>query len=575
MGMIAESAGGFCCAGRDGKIYFKVIGQDSEEIPLKIFKTYKFGEEYKISRIAYEDGIRSFKYGDKTRNTLWINQDNIFVVDEDQIEKIYNEVKDLTINSFEGTSIINPAWDMGDKIIIDGKPIIYQGEMSLNGRFIADIKSKISIKQKQETTVKKESQSAINRKVQSQIDQTEGKITLLAEETNIIIDEKLNEYDTTIKSIIEQSAGSILASVSGTYATKTELSDTEENIEASLELKVDTEKLISEINASADQIRLKADRFFVDANINGIYDYNYYDTRNALCVYFNTLTETSLMRSLYDLDNNGSINLIDVQRMALIINGSMQNSKILNGTFEIRTNDVKNCLVIKNGSEIAVSLGIGGVNAQLVSAENIICGTGTVTSNINGVVINGTSSSVYFISDGNIGTVITPSSISTSEISATTISASSEITVANGRVMYGLTSNHKYQCNWTDAQLDFYVDSINVGTLSDKRLKTDIKEIDEDFIKAIEEVEMKQFKIANRNGLVSFGILAQDLVEIFEKYNKNPFEYEIVRKTQYRTDDDTVYYAINYEQYLILKAKAQEQKIQSLIKRIEILEGVR
>ena len=75
---------------------------------------------------------------------------------------------------------------------------------------------------------------------------------------------------------------------------------------------------------------------------------------------------------------------------------------------------------------------------------------------------------------------------------------------------------------------------------------------------------MKQFKVANRNGLISFGILAQDLIEIFKKHGKKPFDYEIVYKTQFRTDDDTVYYAINYEQFLILKQKAMDKKIEEL-----------
>ena len=124
--------------------------------------------------------------------------------------------------------------------------------------------------------------------------------------------------------------------------------------------------------------------------------------------------------------------------------------------------------------------------------------------------------------------------------------------------VYG--EGHRYHLNWTEGQLQFWVDSTNVGTLSDKRLKKEIQDIDEDFIKAIEEIEMKQFKVANRNGLVSFGIMAQDLIEIFEKYNKNPFEYEVVFKTKYRTDDDTSYYAVNYEQFLILKQKANDIK---------------
>lgn len=131
------------------------------------------------------------------------------------------------------------------------------------------------------------------------------------------------------------------------------------------------------------------------------------------------------------------------------------------------------------------------------------------------------------------------------------------------KLVYG-QDGHRYYLDWTGSRLNFWVDTTNVGTLSDKRLKTEIQDIDEDFIKAIEEVEMKQFKVANRNGLISFGILAQDLIEIFKKYNKNPFDYEIVYKTQFRIDDDTVYYAINYEQFLILKQKAMDKKIEEL-----------
>lgn len=126
----------------------------------------------------------------------------MYIVDEEQVQKIYNKVKNLTINSFEGKTVIDPSIDIGDKIIIDGKSIIYQGEMSLSGRFIADIKSKISIKQKQETTVKKESQKIINRRVQSRIDQVEGNITTLVEETtNQLSKEIHNNYQEVIKKL--------------------------------------------------------------------------------------------------------------------------------------------------------------------------------------------------------------------------------------------------------------------------------------------------------------------------------------------------------------------------------------
>ncbi len=179
---ISECAGGFAFIGRDGKLYIRSIYQDEQEVSLELFGSYKWGEEYKISKVSYEDGIRSFKFGNEADNTLWINQENMFIVDEEQVKNIYNQVKDLTTNSFEGKVIIDPALDVGDKLIIDGKPVIYQGEANFETRFIADIKSKIAIKQKQETTTKTQSQKVVNRRIQSRIDQAEGKIEQLVEE---------------------------------------------------------------------------------------------------------------------------------------------------------------------------------------------------------------------------------------------------------------------------------------------------------------------------------------------------------------------------------------------------------
>lgn len=180
---IAESAGCFACIDREGKLCFREFGQDETEISLEMFGEYKWGEEFKISKVSYEDGVRSFKFGDDTRNNLWINQENMYIVDEDQVQKIYNKIKDLTVNTFEGKVIIDPAIDIGDKIVINGKNVFYQGEMSLEGSFIAQISSKIQIKQKEETTVKKESRKVVNRRVQSRISQAEGKIEQLVEET--------------------------------------------------------------------------------------------------------------------------------------------------------------------------------------------------------------------------------------------------------------------------------------------------------------------------------------------------------------------------------------------------------
>ena len=152
--------------------------------------------------MSYENGVESFKFGDDTGNNLWLNQENMYIVDEDEVENIYNELKGLEAYSFEGKTIIDPALDVGDKIIIDNKPVIYQGELDFQTRFIAEISSKIAIKQKQETTVKTTSQKVINRRVQSRIDEAEGKITQLIEETSET-SQKLTEVEQTIDGITQ------------------------------------------------------------------------------------------------------------------------------------------------------------------------------------------------------------------------------------------------------------------------------------------------------------------------------------------------------------------------------------
>lgn len=169
-------------------------------MPLKLFKTFKWGEKFKITRVRYEDGVQLFEKGDTTGNTVYINQDNMYIVDQEQIDNIYNALKDLEFYSFEGECIIDPALDTGDIVVIDGKNVIYQGSMQFSGRWIAGIESKIQCKAKEETTTRTPSQKTINRRVQSQINQAEGKITQLTEETTEN-SEKITQQEQDIDSL--------------------------------------------------------------------------------------------------------------------------------------------------------------------------------------------------------------------------------------------------------------------------------------------------------------------------------------------------------------------------------------
>lgn len=204
---IAEQAGGIAVIGRDGKLYIKTIGESSATLPLKLFKTFKWGEKFKITRVRYDDGTQLFEKGDTTGNTVYISQDNMYIVDQEQIDNIYNALKDLEFYSFEGESIIDPALDTGDIVVIDGKNVIYQGSMQFSGRWIASIESKIQCKAKEETTRRIPSQKTINRRVESNINQIDGKITKLTGETTensqkiTKVEQDVNGIDTKVSSL--------------------------------------------------------------------------------------------------------------------------------------------------------------------------------------------------------------------------------------------------------------------------------------------------------------------------------------------------------------------------------------
>lgn len=169
------------------------------EIPFKYFQNFEWGAKYKLSKIRYEDGIRVFEKGDDTGNTLYINPDNMFIVDQDQIDNIYDELKDLELYSFKGDSIVDPGLDTGDIVVIDGKQVLYCGSSQYSGRWKASINSEIKSKERQETTVvKKPSQKTINRRVQSSIDQVNGKIEQLIEE-NTETSKTLTKHEQTLE----------------------------------------------------------------------------------------------------------------------------------------------------------------------------------------------------------------------------------------------------------------------------------------------------------------------------------------------------------------------------------------
>lgn len=144
-----------------------------------------------------------------------------------------------------------------------------------------------------------------------------------------------------------------------------------------------------------------------------------------------------------------------------------------------------------------------------------------------------------------------------------------------GYAMCGDITEHKYHCGWDGSALSFQVDVTWVWSSSDKRLKKNIGAINQDYIDAVGSVDLFQYNL-NRQGYsdkpLYFGAMAQDIIENLKDKGHVDENLDMIFQSRATSDDDTLYYGMNYEQFLILRLAGDEQKIDKMQKRIDELE---
>ena len=144
-----------------------------------------------------------------------------------------------------------------------------------------------------------------------------------------------------------------------------------------------------------------------------------------------------------------------------------------------------------------------------------------------------------------------------------------------GYAMCGDATGHTYHCGWNGSALSFQVDTIWVWSSSDKHLKKNIKAINQDYIDAVGSVDLFQYNL-NRQGYsdkpLYFGAMAQDIIEKLKDKGHVDENLDMIFQNKATSDDDTLYYGMNYEQFLILRLAGDEQKIDKMQKRIDELE---
>ena len=189
--------------------------------------------------------------------------------------------------------------------------------------------------------------------------------------------------------------------------------------------------------------------------------------------------------------------------------------------------------------------------------------------NIKGRNSNDTGKITIYNTSNQIGTTITDSKTESYYM----LAGNGGTTPTLGKCMHGYNMNNDFRCLWQDTKLYFIVDDSNIGYVttssSDARLKEHITDIPQELLYVIEEIELKQFKLVNGTGKFKFGIIAQDLVNAFKKYELDYKEYEIISEVQLDLTDETLYFTIDYEQLLILKNQLLDDRVKALEKKVE------
>lgn len=186
---IAELKGCNAKIDRTGSLILVPLKQESQ-VSINALKSEEFvlGEEYKISKVVYYDAVRNFTQGDDSYNTLFIRQDNPFIQDQTTIDNIYDVVEGLDIWNVKTRNygdISLDAWDIVEYTLgNDSYLTYYDSIITYEMTIMSDVETKISTKQQEVTTnVVKDNVDAKIKKVQTTVDNIEGTITLLTEET--------------------------------------------------------------------------------------------------------------------------------------------------------------------------------------------------------------------------------------------------------------------------------------------------------------------------------------------------------------------------------------------------------
>ena len=244
-----------------------------------------------------------------------------------------------------------------------------------------------------------------------------SKITLLEFENAIL----------SVEYLLQNQYSNVFASEA---YVNSEIKQTADEINIEVSKKVNEDEVVNKINVSTEKVLLKGNRVVIESDnfnlnadgkitatagkvggfemdnqsfskeLNGIYNYNYFDTILTAIAILKRISIDSNLSEVLDVNNDNNITAVDYSVIKNIIKGESENNKFLKGLFEINSSDPKNCISIKDElGEVIASLGLGGINSTYVTCNNFVCGYPSESAGeFIGTTINGETGNVTCVS---------------------------------------------------------------------------------------------------------------------------------------------------------------------------------
>lgn len=139
----------------------------------------------------------------------------------------------------------------------------------------------------------------------------------------------------------------------------------------------------------------------------------------------------------------------------------------------------------------------------------------------------------------------------------------------------GGDGNHPITFGWNSSKLICWVDTNQVWSTSDARAKKNVKTIEDDYLEAVGEVDLKEFNFKTKPydpDVLHFGVVAQNIILHLKRHNLSADKLGMVYrvgKPGVEEDELAGTYCVDKEEFLIARVAYDEKRIAALEEKLK------